>query len=125
MPPAPAGTPPPAQQRAPAHTLALAAALAALPAIALRAAPGSEVIDGARAQVRALEAELVRLDAQAGAAAAAHAAAQGASTLSGAHPRGRRPRCGRPARPTIAVQRLSDRLVSLYVESPRRSSRWS
>ncbi|MEZ0285281.1 MAG: hypothetical protein ACAH79_08630, partial [Thermoleophilia bacterium] len=44
--------------------LALAAALAAVPAIGLVAAPAgpwAQVIDGARAQVRALEGELVRL----------------------------------------------------------------
>ncbi len=99
--------------------LALAAALAALPAIALRAAPGSEVIDGARAQVRALEAELVRLDAQAGAAAAAHAAAQERADAVRARIR-ETTAALQEAREAheIAVQRLSDRLVSLYVEEP-------
>jgi peptidoglycan hydrolase CwlO-like protein len=99
--------------------LALAAALAALPAIALRAAPGSDVIDGARAQVRALEAELVRLDAQAGAAAAAHAAAQERADAVRARIR-ETTAALQEAREAheIAVRRLSDRLVSLYVVEP-------
>jgi septal ring factor EnvC (AmiA/AmiB activator) len=101
--------------------LALAAALAAVPAIALRAAPGGPgtVIDGARAQVRALEAELVRLGDEAAAAAGAHAAAQ--ERVEALRDRIRETTAGlREARRAhgVAERRLADRLVALYVEEP-------
>jgi septal ring factor EnvC (AmiA/AmiB activator) len=101
--------------------LALAAALAAVPGIALRAAPGSPgtVIDGARAQVRALEAELVRLGDEAAAAAGAHAAAQ--ERVEALRARIRETTAAlREARRAhgVAERRLADRLVALYVEEP-------
>jgi peptidoglycan hydrolase CwlO-like protein len=77
------------------------------------------VIDGARAQVRALEAELVRLEAEAGGAAAAHAAAQERAGVVRERIR-ETARALREAREAheVAVARLSDRLVALYVEEP-------
>ena len=101
--------------------LALVAALAAVPAIALRAAPGGSgtVIEGARAQVRALEAELVRLGDEAAAAAGAHAAAQ--ERVDALRARIRETTAAlREARRAhgVAERRLADRLVSLDVEEP-------
>jgi septal ring factor EnvC (AmiA/AmiB activator) len=102
--------------------LALAAALAAVPAIALRAAPGgpgAQVIDGARAQVRALEGELVRLGDEAAAAAGAHAAAQERVEALRARIRETTAALAEARRAQgIAERRLSDRLVALYVEQP-------
>jgi peptidoglycan hydrolase CwlO-like protein len=118
--PSPTGARPrPRRRRGALAALALAAILAALPAIALRAAPASPVIDGARAQVRALEAELVRLEAEAGGAAAAHAAAQERAGVVRERIR-ETARALREAREAheVAVARLSDRLVALYVEEP-------
>ena len=102
--------------------LALAAALAAVPAIGLMAAPagpGAQVIDGARAQVRALEGELVRLGDEAGAAAAAHAAAQGRVEALRARIRETTAALREAERAHgVAQRRLSGRLVALYVEEP-------
>jgi peptidoglycan hydrolase CwlO-like protein len=114
--------PGPRPRRGALAALALAALLAAVPAIALRAAPGgpaTDVIEGARAQVRAQEAELTRLDQEAGAAAAAHAAARGRAREVRA--RIRETEAGlREARAAHdeAVERLSRRLVALYVDEP-------
>ena len=69
--------------------------------------------------MRALEAELVRLDAEAGGAAAAHAAAQ--ERAGAVRERIRETaRALREAREAhdVAVGRLADRLVALYVEEP-------
>jgi peptidoglycan hydrolase CwlO-like protein len=120
IPPSPGGAcQRPRRRRGALTALALAAVLAALPTIVLRAAPASEVIDGARAQVRALEAELVRLEAEAGGAAAAHAAAQ--ERADAVRERIRQTTAAlAEAREAheVAVARLSDRLVALYVEEP-------
>ena len=114
--------PGPRRFRRVAAAMALAAALGGASAIALHAAPGgpaTQVIDGVRAQVRTLEAELVRLDAEAGGAAEEHAEAQRradavreriAETVDAL-------REAREAHER-AVERLSDRLVALYVEEP-------
>ncbi len=105
-----------------AAAIALAAVLAGLPAIALHAAPagsGSDVVEGARAEVRELEAELVRLGDEAGAAAAAHAEAR--ARADGVRARIRATAASlREAREAheIAVERLSERLVSIYVQEP-------
>ncbi len=102
--------------------LALAAALAAVPAIALRAAPGGaggQVIDGARAQVRALEGELVRLGDEAAAAAGAHAAAQERVDALRARIRETTAALAEARRAHgTAERRLADRLVALYVQEP-------
>jgi peptidoglycan hydrolase CwlO-like protein len=108
--------------RAALAAVALAAALAALPAIALWAAPavgGDDVIDGARAQVRALEAELVSMEAEAAGAASAAAAAR--ERAEGVRARIRATTAAlRDAREAHdrAVARLSERLVALYVDEP-------
>jgi peptidoglycan hydrolase CwlO-like protein len=105
-----------------AAAIALVAVLAGLPAIALHAAPGgsgSDVVEGARAQVRELEAELVRLGDDAGAAAAAHAQAR--ERADGLRARIRETTASlREAREAhdAAVDRLSERLVSIYVQEP-------
>lgn len=100
--------------------LAAVAALAGLPAIALQAAPqGGDTIDGARAQVRELEAELVRLDAEAGAAAAAHAAARERAEGLRSRIRETTEALAEARRAQeVAVGRLSDRLVAIYVQEP-------
>jgi peptidoglycan hydrolase CwlO-like protein len=102
--------------------LALAAALAAVPAIALRAAPagpGAQVVDGARAQVRALEGELVRLGDEASAAAGAHAAAQERVEALRARIRETTAALAEARRAHgVAERRLAERLVALYVQEP-------
>lgn len=109
----------------PAAAIALVAALAALAglsAAALVAAPGGsggDAVEGARAQVRELEAELVRLQDEAAAAAAAHAQAR--ERAEGLRIRIRETTASlREARRAhdAAVELLSRRLVSLYVQEP-------
>jgi peptidoglycan hydrolase CwlO-like protein len=121
MPPSPNGPcPGPRRSRGGAVAAAALAALAVgLSAISLQAAPATQVIDGARGHVRALEAELVRLDAEAGAAAAAHARARRrADALRARIRETTRALAEARAAHEIAVQRLSDRLVAIYVEQP-------
>ena len=114
--------PGPRPRRGALAALALAAVLATIPAIALRAAPAgpaTDVIEGARAQVRGQEAELTRLDQEAAAAAAAHAAAR--DRAGAVRARIRETAAGlREARAAHgeAVARLSRRLVALYVDQP-------
>jgi len=83
------------------------------------AAPVTDQIDAQRAQIRALEGELIQIDAQAGAAADAHAAARSRvaeleQSIRETTTRLKRARVGHRA----AQQRLSDRLVALYAEEP-------
>ena len=95
----------------------VAMAVGSLAAMSLNAAPGGDVVGAKRGQVRALEAEVLRIDAQAAQAADAHAAAV-------ARARDLRARIAdttrglaeaRAAR-AIAIQRLSDRVVGLYAQ---------
>jgi peptidoglycan hydrolase CwlO-like protein len=100
-------------------TLALGLAVGVATTAALRAAPAVEVIDAQRGQVRELEGELQRIDAEAGAAADAHAQASGRvddlrrridqTTAALAEAREAH---------EVAVRRLEDRLVALYREEP-------
>lgn len=121
IPPSPNG-PCPGPRRSIAAALAaaaLAALAAGLSAVVIQAAPPTQVIDGARGQVRALEADLLRLDAEAGAAAAAHAAARDRADRVRAQIRETTAALEEArAAHEVAVQRLSDRLVALYVEEP-------
>jgi hypothetical protein len=96
-------------------------ALAALSLVALfgagglGAAPDLDPLDARREQVRALEAELSRIDAEAGAAADAHAAAaQRLRQLrAGIARNGRASRSTRAAH-IVVRDRLADRLVAIY-----------
>jgi peptidoglycan hydrolase CwlO-like protein len=99
--------------------LGLTAASLAVGVLGVQAAPGGDVLDARRGRVRALEAEVQSIDAQAVAAADAHAAAVGraqelrariaetTAALADAH-----------ADYGAAIERLSERLVALYREEP-------
>jgi len=100
--------------------LGLTAASLAVGVLGVQAAPGdADVLDAQRSRVRALEAAVQSIDAQAAAAADAHAAAvsraeelrgriaQTTAALADAH-----------ADYDAAIERLSERLVALYREEP-------
>ena len=88
-----------------------------LAAFAVRAAPAS--VDAQRAQVRSLEAEIQDIDAQAGAAADAHAeAVRRADDLRARIARTTRELAATRAARAEALARLSDRLVAIYREEP-------
>lgn len=95
----------------------LAVAVGSLAAMSLRAAPGGDVIGAKRGQVRALEAEVLRIDAQANEAADAHAAAvQRARDLRARITETARGLAEARAARAIALRRLSERVVGLYAQ---------
>jgi len=100
-------------------TLALGLAAGVVATAALQAAPAVEVIDAQRGEVRELEGELQRIDAEAGAAADAHAQARGrVDDLRRRIDRTTAALAEAEAAHEVAVRRLSDRLVALYREEP-------
>jgi len=95
----------------------VAMAVGSTAAMNLNAAPGGDVIGEARGQIRALEAEVQRIDAQASDAADAHASAvrraEELRTRIAETTRGLKE--ARAAR-AVAIERLSDRVVGLYAQ---------
>src|SRR5690606_36029287 len=100
-------------------TLALGLVVGMAATAALRGAPAVDVIDAQRGEVRQLEAQLLEIDAEAGAAAGEAAEARRrVEDL-----RERIARNGQALEEAershrIAVRRLEDRLVALYAEEP-------
>jgi peptidoglycan hydrolase CwlO-like protein len=100
-------------------TLAFGLAVGAASTAVLRGAPAVEVIDAQRGQVRELEGELQRIDAEAAAAAGAHAEARRrVDELRGRIHQTTAALAEAERAHRIAVRRLSDRLVALYLEEP-------
>ncbi len=97
--------------------LGAALTVGTLAAFAVHAAPAS--VDAKRAQVRSLEAEIQGIDAQAGAAADAHAeAVRRADDLRARIAQTTRELAATRAARAEALERLSDRLVAIYREEP-------
>lgn len=96
----------------------IAVAVGSLAAMSLLAAPG-DVIDAKRGEIRVLEAEVLRIDAQAADAADAHAAAvRRADELRERIAETNRGLAEARAARTVAVERLSERIRGLYTEEP-------
>ncbi len=97
----------------------VAAAMGSVAAMTLRAAPATDVIDGKRGQIRVLEAEIQRIDTDATAAADAHAAALGrADRLRARIADTTRGLTEARAARSVALARLSERIVGLYRREP-------
>ena len=95
----------------------VAMAVGSLAAMSLNAAPGGDVIDAKRGQIRALEAEVQRIDAQASDAADAHAAAvRRARDLRARIAETSRGLAETRAARVVALERLSERVVGLYAQ---------
>jgi peptidoglycan hydrolase CwlO-like protein len=93
----------------------LAVVAAAMAALVGSAAPATERLDARREQIRALEAELARIDAAATEAADAHAAAvREQDALRARIAQTRAALAEARAAHAVSVQRLSDRVVALY-----------
>ena len=94
----------------------IAVAVGSLAAMSLLAAPG-DVIDAKRGEIRVLEAEVLRIDAQAADAADAHAAAvRRADELRVRIAETNRGLAEARAARAVAVERLSERIRGLYTE---------
>jgi len=99
--------------------LVLAALAAGLTAGTLGAAPGGGTIDSQRAQIRAIEAEIISIDGQAQTAAAQAAAASGRLDQAERSLAANAKRLRAAKRDLeISRDRLSDRLVAIYREQP-------
>ena len=97
--------------------LGLAAISLAVGVLVGRAAPAADVLDVQRSRVRALEAEVQHIDAQAAAAADAHSAAVArAQELRRRIAETTDAIAQAEADRAVAVERLSDRLVALYAK---------
>ncbi|WP_217920839.1 transglycosylase family protein [Miltoncostaea oceani] len=95
--------------------LGAAVLVGALAAIGGTAAPGTQVLDARRDQIRTLEAEVQRIDESARAAADAHAAAVRRADELQARIAGTNASLAEARRAhAVSVQRLSDRVVVLY-----------
>ena len=95
----------------------VAMAVGSLAAMSVNAAPGGDVIDAKRGQIRALEAEVQRIDAQASDAADAHAAAvRRARDLRARIAETSRGLAEARAARVVALERLSERVVGLYAQ---------
>ena len=93
--------------------------MASIAAAGLNAAPSDDVIDARRGAIRALEVEILRIDAEAGAAADAHAAsARRAADLSARVTETARALSEARAARSVALERLSARIVGLYGQQP-------
>ncbi len=94
----------------------IAVAAGSLAAMSLLAAPG-DVIDATRGEIRVLEAEVLRIDAEAAGAADAHAAAvRRADDLRARIAETNRGLAEARASRAVAVERLSDRIRGIYTE---------
>ena len=99
--------------------LGITAASLAVGVLGLQAAPGGDVLDAQRSRVRALEAEVQGIDAQAATAADAHAAAvERARVLRARIAETTAALAGARADYDESIERLSERLVALYREEP-------
>ena len=104
--------------RAAILTAGIAVVVGSLAAMSLLAAPG-DVIDAKRGEIRMLEAEVLRIDAQAAGAADAHAAAvRRAGELRARIAETNRALGEARAARAVAVTRLSERIRGLYTEEP-------
>ena len=103
--------------RAALVVVGIGVALGSIAAVGLNAAPGNDVIGAKRGQVRALEAEVQRIDAQASDAADAHAnAVRRAQDLRARIADTTRGLEETRAARAVALRRLSERVVGLYAQ---------